>query len=595
MTAEFLIVQVYHPQRTGIGDFIYRIEQPSRAMGQTSGVKVINVNIYSPHLKELCRQADVLVLHMVSEQDILPVMEERKRRGLPTVYEVSDNFVAFQSRDPMKSYFQDPLNLATTFQYIHLADAVQVTSKPLADTFGFLNPSFVVFENQLIHAGIFKPGENGPVTIGWAGSVSHLDDLQWIQPVLLNFFRKYPHVHFSYMGTRQGFTYFQDIPEPQRSYTPPGSLHDYYRFLETIDIGLAPLLPTEYNRCRSDIKFVEYASRGVAPVLSALEPYKETAVNGVTALLFADERELFQAVETLVNDREFRLRVAKNACEYAKKERREIANAPNRLDYYDALCRNKTEKNLRKIPLTHIRSDTEAFVVSQTEVERLLFQGHASFMRGDVDGELDSYKEAIKLRPDYYVPYLRLGDTLRRYGRVEAIRYLETASGISPDSLRSRLLFGLALLEQDTQLACRQFENALKISNLYAPAWDALGRVDEQLQNHENAARFFNLALKANPFYSLAPLGLGRSHLAMGRESEALSLLRLADEILPLHIESRLDLAGLFLKMGRFQDTIRQCERILEVDPSNAHAHEFIAQLYNHQNHQTTKRGEKHE
>ena len=585
MTDEFLIVQVYHPQGTGIGDFIYRIEQPSRAMGQTSGVKVINVNIYSPHLKELCRQADVLILHMVSEQDILPVMEERKRVGLPTVYEISDNFIAFQSRDPMRTYFDDPLNLATTFQYIHIADAVQVTSKALADTFGFLNPSFVVFENQLIRTDTFKARGNGPVTVGWAGSVSHLDDLQWIKPTLLDFFRKYPDVHFSYMGTRQGFAYFKDIPEPQRSYTPPGSLYDYYRFLGTIDIGLAPLLPTEYNRCRSDIKFIEYASRGVAPILSALEPYNKSAANGLTALLFADETELFRAVETLVKDRELRVRVAKNACEYAKKDRQEIAHASRRVEFYRGLCERKAEKHLPDIAMKRLGFNTEAYVVKKTEVERLVSQGHVSYMRGDVKGELNSYKEAIEAKPEYYIPYLRLGDTFLRDGNAEAINYLEAAAGMSPDSLRSRLLLGLALLEQDTQLACRQFEGALKISTLYAPAWDALGRVGERLGNHGNAARFFNLALKANPFYSLAPLGSGRSHLAMGQEPEALRLLRLADDILPVHIESRLDLAGLFLKMGRLRDAIQQCEKILEVDPSNPHAHRFLNQLRSSREH----------
>lgn len=54
---------------------------------------------------------------------------------------------------------------------------------------------------------------------------------------------------------------------------PAGCLVNYLSWLDHLHIGIASLLPTEYNRCRSDVKFLEYASHSVAPLLQDLDPY----------------------------------------------------------------------------------------------------------------------------------------------------------------------------------------------------------------------------------------------------------------------------------------------------------------------------------
>jgi len=579
MRSDLLLVQVYHPQNMNIGDFIYRIEQPSRAMGKIHGVKVININIYSPYLKEVCLQADILILHMVSDQDMLPIIEERKRLGLPNVFEISDIFIGFQRRDPMREYFKDPLNLATILQYISLADAVQVTTEELLNTFSFVNSCFIVFENHIMSVGEFSKDRSGAITIGWGGSLSHLEDLEWIAPTIIKTCNAYPNVRFSYMGNKAGFKYFRDIPGAQKIYTSPGSLHDYYDFLETIDVGIAPLLNTEYNRCRSDIKFVEYASRGVAPVLSALPPYQKHALDGVNAFLFADENELFNVLVRLIKNPDLRLKVAKNAYKYVKEQRLECLRAPERVKFYHEMCETKPRKSLPDEILEHISSDSEAYFVKETMAERLSFRGLTLNNRGDVIGEWRLHKEAIKSMPEYHVPYFRLGESLFRHGKTEAIYYLDHANRLCAASLRTKLLLGLAFLNRDKQAAYRYFKDALEVSPMYAPAWDALGRMQEESGDYGKAIEFFNLALKANPFYGLASLGLGRAYLAMGKLNEALKALHIADDILPNHVESRLQLTKLFLKIEKFEEAVCQCKRILGEDPQNNAAQKLLAEI----------------
>lgn len=573
------IAKVYHPQKTDIGEFVYRIQQPAVAMGKIPGVRVILASIYTPYLKSLCQQSDVVIFHMVSDQDVLYRIEERKRQGLPNVFEISDNFVAFQPKDSMKAYFTDPLNLATVFQYISLSDAVQVSAAELSENFGFLNNRYMVFENQLMNVGDFHKREGRWVTIGWGGSLSHLEDLDWVASAMVDICRAYPKVRFSFMGSEKGFEYFADISEEQRRYTPAGDINDYYRFLEGLDVGLAPLRDTAYNRCRSDVKFLEYASRGVVPVLSAISPYVKNARQGITAFLFRDKKELMNVLSMLVENPDVRRAVAQNAYKYVEAYRLEDLHSLEKVKFYNSLCSRKVEENLPEGVLERIVENSEAYVVKETPAERLSSLGLKQYSSGNVDAEWRFYREAIESMPEYYVPYFLLGDSLYRHGKAESVYYLGHASRVNPSCLRPKLISGLAQLGKDNEAACRRFREALDISDRYAPAWDALARMAEQKGTYGEAEALFNQALQANPFYSLATLGLARTHLAQGREEAAKQVLSIAADILPAHTASRFELAQLFLKVGNVQKAVLLGENILKEDPQNTSTHKFLQKI----------------
>lgn len=297
---DLLIVNAVAMQTTGVGDYVYRVEQPSIAMGKIHGIMVVNVSTISPHFTSLCLQADILILHLLAEHDLLPIIEQRKRTNQPTIYEISDNFLAFESEADVMGWFSDPMNIALCFQYADMADALQVTGKGLKEYFGYLNKNVIIFENHLDGIGRSTGTDNETVTIGWGGSAGHANDLKYISNIIIEICGQYPNVIFSYMGNKDPFiNLFERIPHHQKVYTSPGTLNDYFGFLEKLDIGIAPLRDTPYNRCRSDVKFLEYASRGIAPVLSALTPYLTHAVNEVNALLFENPEQLKTALERI--------------------------------------------------------------------------------------------------------------------------------------------------------------------------------------------------------------------------------------------------------------------------------------------------------
>jgi glycosyltransferase involved in cell wall biosynthesis len=62
----------------------------------------------------------------------------------------------------------------------------------------------------------------------------------------------------------------------------------------SLDIGIAPLRDSEFNRCKSNIKFLEMASIGVPLVASNVEPYKNT--KGDIVLVENDPTKFAQAI-----------------------------------------------------------------------------------------------------------------------------------------------------------------------------------------------------------------------------------------------------------------------------------------------------------
>ena len=121
------------------------------------------------------------------------------------------------------------------------------------------------------------------------------------------------------------------LPAGRVSFTPWGSLASYYRFLESIDIGIAPLAPTAYNRCVGDTRFVEYAAHGVLAVCADLEPYREVVRPGETGYLFADAAELETVLERALAEGEVRAAIPARAARYAASDRNERRHAKDRL------------------------------------------------------------------------------------------------------------------------------------------------------------------------------------------------------------------------------------------------------------------------
>ena len=79
-------------------------------------------------------------------------------------------------------------------------------------------------------------------------------------------------------------------------------------------IALIPLDANEFNRCKSAIKYFDYALSGVPCVCSGVEPYTSAVEGNVTGILCPDDtREWVNSVRNLINNHELRTLIAEAA------------------------------------------------------------------------------------------------------------------------------------------------------------------------------------------------------------------------------------------------------------------------------------------
>ncbi len=333
MGANGTIVHVESPSDGRQGDSRYRTRQPCDALGE-AGYSVLSGHLGSPAIWVEAESADVLVLCDVTDVDLLPLVQRRRARGLTTVFEINDDFRSPQPWSRTAYLARNLLTRSLTAQLAASADGVQFTTEELARRFAGLNGQRRVFPNQRAAPPSPLMPRVGPVVLGWGGSAGHVEDVRAVLPVLQRVLEARPEVSFQLMGPPSFEALAQALP--RTGYVPGGALEDYEEFVCGLTVGLAPNLPTAFNRCRSDVKFVEYAALGAVAVCQDLEPYRASVRQGENGLLFGSDAALERALLQLIDEPELRRRLAARAWGDVQ-QRHEAAHVQRRVAFLEAL------------------------------------------------------------------------------------------------------------------------------------------------------------------------------------------------------------------------------------------------------------------
>ncbi|MFQ5685380.1 MAG: tetratricopeptide repeat protein, partial [Candidatus Scalindua sp.] len=345
-----------------------------------------------------------------------------------------------------------------------------------------------------------------------------------------------------------------------------------------------------YNHCRSDIKFVEYASRGVVPVLSAITPYKKHAVHGSNAFLFEDNNRLKAILEDLIQNHTLRKEVSRNAYDYVRSHRMEGQHAEKRVEFYKNLCRMKTVKDLKALKLNRLSQTSEAYDVEKTDAEVFLRKGVANEANGNIRDARFLYKNAHELMPCYYLPLFWLGYSYMRHNDEEmAMEFFNRTIERNPRSVRSLLYLGNILEWREEKMALQAYKAASSISPSYAPSIEAIALFYENRGDYAKAIEFYNRALEANPFYSKAIWSLGRVYATLEEKEKALSAFRIAADMAPLHKEYQLNLAEYLFETGSVEEAAKYCLKALEIDKYHAPTRTLINNILNLKNKSASK------
>lgn len=256
--------------------------------------------------------ADLVVMQMVSNPKMVDFVHSH---GGKVIFEADDLIDAETKRVNIDMKEETVREFNET---IKRCDGVTVTTKYLASVYGELNSKVYVLPNYL-DLGWWGESEKRPeridktIRIGWAGGRTHDEDLRMVTPVLKRLLEKFDFLRFVYCGyggmsserllTEVGWgkDVFEEIPRGRREFYIGVSPEYWPAKLRTLDfdIGIAPLINDHFNRCKSNIKFIEY-SREKIPAVYSKVVYGDTVNPGVNGFLAATENEWEHYLEKLI-------------------------------------------------------------------------------------------------------------------------------------------------------------------------------------------------------------------------------------------------------------------------------------------------------
>ena len=158
------------------------------------------------------------------------------------------------------------------------------------------------------------------IKIGYFGTLTHDADIELIHNVILRlkdiFSKKGITILFEIVGAsldeKSDWFHIKKIPYY------PMSMKIFYDWLgknADWDIGIIPLVNNNFNKCKSELKYIEFSALGVPVVASDMNVYNEAIEDGVTGFLANNEDEWVDKLSLLIDDPTLRNGIVNNAQE----------------------------------------------------------------------------------------------------------------------------------------------------------------------------------------------------------------------------------------------------------------------------------------
>ena len=215
---------------------------------------------------------------------------------------------------------------ARNFFSFRAVSAIQTSTKYLVNQLRQFNPHIYLFENQLAELPPARSYDESAsqVTI-FFGALNRRADWEPLMPLINEAIHKHgERLRFMVVSDYGFYEALQTEAKQFISGIQSGyvfvSYDRYMAALHSSDIALLPLNDTEFNRAKSDLKFIEAAGNGAA-VLAAPTVYAATVRDGETGLIYHSPKEFAQKLDLLIRRADLRRCLAENAYRYVAEQR----------------------------------------------------------------------------------------------------------------------------------------------------------------------------------------------------------------------------------------------------------------------------------
>lgn len=326
-------MEIYASHDGGSGCAFYRILVPLRAVDRLADG--VNVHLRAGGPKMMKEQHPPLLLDEAEKADVIVAQRANSFEGMGTwrrmatptcrtVYENDDDVwhITRENAAAYKSYEEGGMAREVVARLTSTANLVTCSTPYLGDMHREISPltTVVVLPNYIPEfvLNLKHDDRQGRHRIGWTGGASHARDIHMATGAVRRFMKRFPDWDLFIGGTdyRRQFA-----APPERTFHIPwihvcDDADIFYRAID-FDIGICPLVDTQFARSKSPVKALEYMARGMPVVASDVEPYRRFIKHGETGFLVKRDHEWLSALSELAGDDKLRQEMGTRAHAWA--------------------------------------------------------------------------------------------------------------------------------------------------------------------------------------------------------------------------------------------------------------------------------------
>lgn len=261
--------------------------------------------------------ADVMVFQRPARKEYVDYFKMAQAQGVKIVVDMDDDLSSIHYLNFARNHYESKgVHWQFALEACKQADWIVATTPYLAERYGNEGRTSII-PNCIPESYLSIDVPREGITVGWAGvTATHPTDLQVTHGSINSALAK-TQAKFCALGDQRALNALGIRERPPHGWAPLVSLDQYPYEVAKFDVGIVPLENSVFNTAKSWLKGLEYASLGVAPVVSPT-PDNMRLVEGGAALCAANPREWHENVRRLIESESERKELAYNAREFAR-------------------------------------------------------------------------------------------------------------------------------------------------------------------------------------------------------------------------------------------------------------------------------------
>ncbi|MDC1447350.1 tetratricopeptide repeat protein, partial [Candidatus Thioglobus sp.] len=193
---------------------------------------------------------------------------------------------------------------------------------------------------------------------------------------------------------------------------------------------------------------------------------------------------------------------------------------------------------------------------------------------GQKDAAVESYKQAVLLKPDYAKAHYNLGGALQEISQLDdAVKSYESAIALEPDNAEAHNNLGNVLRElEQLDAAINSYEKAIVINPNYVEAHYSLGLTFQDLGQLENTVNSYKKVVAIKPDFAGMHNNLGNVYRELGELDAALKSYKKAIAIQPDFFEVFYNQGIIFQELDQLGSAVKSYKDAITINPDYCEA-----------------------